>query len=259
MGCLVMKFGGASLSSPEDFSKVAELISKKYDLNKNLVIVMSAMANMTDHLIDLAQSIHPSPPQRELDMLVSIGERVSISLLCMALHSRGIKAISFTGSQSGILTTCDHSQARILDVRPYRLQKHLSQKEVVIVAGFQGVSLEKEITTLGRGGSDTSAVALAVSLEAVGVEFYKDVGSLYSRDPKQDANAVRIPKISLKKALEQAKEGSYILHPRCLHLAYLNAIPLSIHSLEVGAPPGTLIFSRKMRNPSKKNYECSTF
>lgn len=255
MSCLVLKFGGASLVNPKDFSKVAELILRKYELNKKLVVVVSAMANMTDHLIELAKSVHPNPPQRELDMLVSIGERASISLLSMALHHRGIKAISFTGSQSGILTSSDHSQAKILDVRPYRIEKHLAQEDIVIVAGFQGVSAEKEITTLGRGGSDTSAVALAIALEASHVEFYKDVGQLFDSDPKKNSEAKGIAKISLSHALEKAKKGPFILHPRCLDLAYQNDVSLFIYPFQVAAPPGTKLFSERERDRSNKKYE----
>ncbi|MFN4174875.1 MAG: aspartate kinase, partial [Parachlamydiaceae bacterium] len=172
---LVLKFGGASVAEPEHFSKIADIILYRKKEFNNIVVVVSAMGDTTNKLIDLAKKVNPNPPRREYDMLVSVGERISISLLAMALALKGQDAISFTGSQSGIITTEEHSEARIIDVKPNRLQPHLQAGKVVIVAGFQGVSKSGEITTLGRGGSDTTAVALAVALKAEKVEFYKDV------------------------------------------------------------------------------------
>src|ERR1700733_7657312 len=168
---LIMKFGGAAVKTPESFSCLADLIIKRSQNYPRIAIVVSAMDGMTDQLIALARLVHPSPPSREYDMLVSTGERVSISLLAMALFAKGREAVSFTGSQSGIITSNQHSEARIIDVRPSRLLPCLEKNKYVIVAGFQGVSKEKEITTLGRGGSDTTAVALGIALKAEKVEF----------------------------------------------------------------------------------------
>ncbi len=152
MQTLVMKFGGAAVATPAHFARIAEIINRRSRHFQRIVVVVSAMANKTDELIALAKAVHPSPPRRELDMLVSVGERISISLLAMALDAAGKEAISFTGSQSGIITTAEHTDARIIEVRPWRLLPPLEEEKVVIVAGFQGVSRKGEITTLGRGG-----------------------------------------------------------------------------------------------------------
>ncbi|MCH9633321.1 MAG: Aspartokinase [Chlamydiae bacterium] len=254
MNTLIMKFGGASLSSPSRFSAVADLILKKTIDYDRVLVVVSAMANMTDQLIQLGCSVHPNPPQRELDMLISIGERVSTSLLSMALQAKKCKAISFTGSQSGIITSNKHSQARILDVRPTRLNHFLNLGYVVIVAGFQGVSLEKEITTLGRGGSDTSAVALGISLDADKVEFFKDVEGLYEEDPKLNPHAKKLPFLTYQEALLHIKDESAVLHPRCIRLAEANGIPLFIRSFNKDDCLGTRI-QGGMRSFKKKVYE----
>lgn len=238
---LIMKFGGAALKTPNSFKRVSEIIEAKRLHYQNIVVVVSAMGNMTNELIDLANTVHPSPPQRELDMLVTIGERVSGSLLSMALQARGIKAISFTGSQSGIITSSDHCNAKILDIRPARIQESLGQGNVVIVAGFQGVSLQKEITTLGRGGSDTSAVALAIALKAEKVEFFKDVGGLYDSDPKKNLKAVHLPKFLLKNALLNSEAVGSVLDKRCLKLAFQNNILLHVKSFDPTICTETLI------------------
>lgn len=256
MKTVIMKFGGASLSNPSFFKKIASLIIERKKTAEGVVVVVSAMANMTDQLIELAKSVNSNPPQRELDMLVSIGERVSISLLSMALEAQGTSAISFTGSQSGIITTTHHNQAQIVDVRPYRLEEHLKLNKIVIIAGFQGVSLQKEITTLGRGGSDTSAVALAVALGVKEVEFYKDVGGLYDKDPKKHKDAKMFDRLSIEEVLKLALEDRFVLHPRCLKLAQNNGISLSVHSFEPKAILGTYIESNACMNASKV-YECS--
>jgi len=161
MKTIVMKFGGASVAEPESFALIADIICKRSKFFDRCVVVVSAMGDTTNKLIELAHKVSPHPPKRELDMLVSVGERISISLLAMALSSASKEAISFTGSQSGIITCNDHTEAKIVDVRPSRILAQLTKNKIVIVAGFQGVSLDGEITTLGRGGSDTSAVGLA--------------------------------------------------------------------------------------------------
>ncbi len=255
MRTLIMKFGGSSVSCPQQFSRVADLIlKKKLDFDR-VVVVASAMANMTDQLIELGHSVHSNPPQRELDMLISIGERVTISLLSMALQAKGGRAISFTGSQSGIITTNEHNQAKILDVRPYRLIRFLDLGYIVIVAGFQGVSLEKEITTLGRGGSDTSAVALGVSLGAEKVEFFKDVQGIYERDPKLYPKAKLLDRLTYQEALNYVDPDHAVLDPRCIRLAELNSLPLSVRSFKGASKKGTEIAKGLRLNLKKKTYE----
>jgi aspartate kinase len=254
MSTIVLKFGGAAFASSDQFSKIAELILKKQFEFERIVVVVSAMANVTDELIHLAHSVHKNPPQRELDMLISIGERASMALLSMAIQAQGKKAISFTGSQSGILTNNEHSQAKIIEVRPSRLLDYLSRGYIVIVAGFQGVSLEKEITTLGRGGSDTSAVALGVSLGAERVIFYKDVGAIYEADPKHFPLSKICSKLTYEEALFKVDPRRAILHPRCIELARLNSLPLSVCSYITGEE-GTRIECTAATRPEAKIYE----
>lgn len=227
-----MKFGGAAVADPGQFSKIAEIILRRYNTYNRIAVVVSAMGNTTDQLISLAKEVNPEPPRREYDMLVSVGERISISLLAMALSAKGHQAVSFTGSQSGIITCNRHSDARIVDVRPHRLVPILDQGSIVIVAGFQGVSRLGEITTLGRGGSDTSAVALAVALKADCVEFYKDVSGIYSEDPKKDSSAFHYPKLSYDEALEIIYRGAKVLHSRSVQLAKSNKMPLHVMSFQ---------------------------
>jgi len=230
MSTLVMKFGGASLAAPESFNNVANIIKERKKKYFRIVVVISAMANMTNRLINLAKKVNKNPPRREMDMLISAGERISISLLAMALSEINVAAISFTGSQSGIITCENHSEGKIIDVRPWRLLPHLEKNDVVIVAGFQGVSLKKEITTLGRGGTDTSAVALAIALGAAKVEFYKDVEGIYSEDPKKNPNAEKFEKLSYKHAINIMEKGARVLHTRCVCLAEKNGIKLHVRS-----------------------------
>jgi aspartate kinase len=230
MSALVMKFGGAAVATPEQFSKIAEIILSKLKENPKIVVVVSAMGDTTDQLISLAKKVNPNPPRREMDMLISVGERISISLLAMALSQKNQDAISFTGSQSGIITSSLHSDARIVEVRPFRLLPHLNAGKVVIVAGFQGVSREGEITTLGRGGSDTTAVALGIALGANKVEFYKDVKGICSEDPKKNPQANLFKKLEFQEALEIVQKGAKVLHPRAILLAEKNQLPLHVLS-----------------------------
>ncbi len=218
------------MQTPESFAHIAKIILEKKRLWKKIVVVVSAMGDATDQLIELAKQVHPSPPKRELDMLISVGERVSISLLAMALSQYNGKAVSFTGSQSGIITCPMHACAKIIDVRPQRILEKLQEDNIVIVAGFQGVSLQKEITTLGRGGSDTSAVALAVALRAERVEFYKDVDGIFSDDPKKNPLSQFYPYLSYDQAIVIAGKGLGVLHKRCLQLAKKNHMPLLVKS-----------------------------
>ena len=236
-----MKFGGASVATPESFSKIADLVIQKTKNHSQMVVVVSAMANMTDGLIDLALKVHPNPPRRELDMMVSVGERISIALLAMALSLKGKEAVSFTGSQSGIITCENHSEARIIDVRPSRLLSVLQKGQIAIVAGFQGVSRKGEITTLGRGGSDTTAIALAAALGASEVEFYKDVLGIFDQDPKVHLDAKLLPFLSYVQALELCSKGAKVLHLRSVALAAQNGIHLSVRSFDCPDQLGTVI------------------
>lgn len=229
---LILKFGGASVATPQHFSGIADIIIERLKEYQRLAVVVSAMANTTDQLIGLASQVHPNPPRREYDMLVSVGERISISLLAMALAAKNQQAISFTGSQSGIITCPRHTDARIVEVRPHRLLPFLDLGRVVIVAGFQGVSRGGEITTLGRGGSDTSAVALGVALGAERVEFYKDVAGIYDSDPKKEKNATLLSELNYDEALAIINKGAKVLHSRCVQLAKKNGLPLHVLSFD---------------------------
>ncbi len=253
---LVMKFGGASVATPESFLKIAELIVEQSSTHEKIAVVVSAMGNTTDQLIALARQVHPNPPTREQDMLISVGERTSIALLAMALKGKGRGAVSFTGSQSGIITCEHHSDARIVDVKPKRVREALEKGEIAIVAGFQGVSRKGEITTLGRGGSDTSAVALAVALGASKVEFYKDVPGIFDSDPKKNPEAKVFPTLSYADALRLARDGAKILHARSIELAEKNGVQLSIRSFQNPKEEGTLV-GLGGRNP-EVSYEVLT-
>jgi aspartate kinase len=225
------------------------LIAEKKAVNPRLVVVVSAMGDTTNRLLELAKSVNPNPPKREQDMLVSVGERISISLLAMALASLDVEAVSFTGSQSGIITNGDHSEARIVDVRPKRILTALSQGQIAIVAGFQGVSRGGEITTLGRGGSDTTAVALGAALESEIVEFYKDVGAIFDRDPKMDSSAKRQELLSYSEAAALAESGARVLHARSIALAEKNGIRLEVYPIRAALSPGSTIGFNAVRKP----------
>lgn len=226
---IVQKYGGSSLATPEQVRSIAKKIAEYYKSGHQLIIVVSAMGKTTDQLIDLAYQISPNPNRRELDMLVSTGERISMALMSMSIHDQQVDAISLTGSQSGVLTDDSHSNARILDMKPMRVESELNKNKVVIVAGFQGVSPQtKEITTLGRGGSDTTAVALAAYFKASCCEIRKDVSGLYSADPNVVSTAKQIPRVHYKQMLEMSFYGAKLLHYRSVELAYLLNVPLHI-------------------------------
>lgn len=257
MDTIVMKFGGASVATPAHFSRIADIIVHRMKEFKKVIVVVSAMGETTNQLIDLAKQVHPEPPKREYDMLVSVGERISISLLAMALARKNKEAISFTGSQSGIITDDAHTEARIVEVRPHRLVAGLDMGKVVIVAGFQGVSRKGEITTLGRGGSDTSAVALGVAFNCV-VEFYKDVKGIYSEDPKKQSQAYFYPTLDYKDALAIVEKGARVLHPRSIALAEQNVLRLrvlSFQEFDAVDNPGTSIFKEGVKKPEVPMYE----
>ena len=233
MKAVILKFGGASLRDLSQFQKVADIIERKKKYYDQVVVVVSAMGTMTDELLGLAKEISKNPPKRELDMLVSVGERISMTLLAMVLSERALPAISFTGSQAGIITCGRHSDARVLGIKPKRILPYLEAGSIVIVAGFQGVSENGEVTTLGRGGSDTTAVALGAALNAEVVEFYKDVKGIFSSDPKKDERAEYLPELSYDKALEVTQKSERkVLHPRAIELAKKNAILLFVSSFE---------------------------
>ncbi len=255
---LVTKFGGAALKELENFSRVAEIVlsrKKEFDV---VVVVISAMWKMTDQLTELAKKVSKSPPKREQDMLLTVGERISMSLLAMVIEDMGERAASFTGSQAGIITNCEHSDASIIDVRPHRLIPHLDGSKFVVVAGFQGVSQKGDITTLGRGGSDTTAVALATALNAKKVEFYKDVDGVYEKDPKYCPEARHIPRLSYEEAISIIESAEKkLLHPRALKMAKDNAIPLEIISFNKSQIK-SIIVSEEISRPSKPIFEVDT-
>jgi len=237
---VVQKYGGTSLATPRHIQNVAQRIQRCKDRGDDLVVVVSAMGHMTDHLTKLAYRTVAEPSQREMDMLLSSGERVSMALLAMALEPLGISAISFTGSQVGILTSSDHRDAKILEIRAQRLKDALGKKQVAIVAGFQGVSFEKEITTLGRGGSDTTAVALAASLGADYCEILTDVKGLYTADPRLVTDAHLIAECSYQTCLEMSRLGAK-MHVRSIELARRFGVKVVIRSSESWDDQGTVV------------------
>ncbi len=240
MPVLVQKYGGTSVGTPERIDAVAERILEAHAAGHHLIVVVSAMGETTDHLMDLARQIHPHPPRRELDMLLSAGERISMALLAMALEKRGARAASFTGSQSGIITDRGHGKARIKEVRPFRLREELAHGTIVIVAGFQGVSVDKEITTLGRGGSDTTAVAMAAAFAAKACEIFTDVDGVYTADPRRVALARKIPAISYRAMAALARLGAQVLSARSVDLAARYRVPIRVLS-SFSHEEGTLV------------------
>jgi len=237
---VVMKYGGSSVADADKLRAVAALIKARRDEGKRVCVVVSAMGKTTDGLLAQAQEIAKDPPRRELDMLLTCGERVSMALLAMALDGMGVDSISFTGSQSGILTSDVHSDARILEVRPYRVQDELARDRVVIVAGFQGVSYRREITTLGRGGSDTTAVALAAALDAEACEIYSDVDGVYTADPRVVPDAVRLDELSYPEMQELAAAGAKVLNAQAVQFAKQRGIAL--YAKKTGDEgPGTVV------------------
>jgi aspartate kinase len=229
MALIVQKYGGSSLATPAHIKRAAARIRALKAEGHEVLVVVSAMGRMTDHLIRLAERTVRRPPQRELDMLMTAGERISMALLAMSLDELGVSAISFTGSQSGIVTNTDHTEARIMDIRATRIREELARGKVVIVAGFQGVSLQKEITTLGRGGSDTTAVAMAAILGAERCEILTDVDGLFSADPRVVKGARLLESCNYDEALELASLGAK-MHHRSLELARRYRVQVRITS-----------------------------
>jgi aspartate kinase len=228
---VVQKYGGSSVADAGGIKRVAQRIVKTRKGGDQVVVVVSAMGDTTDELIDLANQISPSPPARELDMLLTSGERISMAVLAMAIATLGYEARSFTGSQAGVITDAAHGKARIIDVTPGRIQAALEDGAIPIVAGFQGVSqTSKDITTLGRGGSDTTAVALAAALHADVCEIYTDVDGVFTEDPRLVRGARRIKRISYEEMLEMAACGAKVLIPRCVEYARRYEVPIHVRS-----------------------------
>src|SRR5213593_1367021 len=219
MEIVVQKYGGSSVADVPKLERVADRIARTAREGKRVCVVVSAMGRTTDQLLALAREITDSPPRRELDMLLSTGERIAMALLAMAIQKRGLEAISFTGSQSGIMTNDRHSGARIIEVRPVRIQDELERDKIVIVAGFQGMSYKREITTLGRGGSDTTAVALAAALGASYCEICSDVDGVYTADPRVVSSARRIAALSYEETQELAEAGARVLNAQAVEFA----------------------------------------
>jgi len=240
MALIVQKFGGTSVGTVERIEQVAEKVKKFRDGGDDIVVVVSAMSGETNRLIDLAKQISDQPVARELDVMVSTGEQVTIALLAMALIKRGVPAVSYTGNQVRILTDSAHTKARILQIDGQRIQRDIKAGRVVVVAGFQGVDEKGNITTLGRGGSDTTGVALAAALKADECQIYTDVDGVYTTDPRVVAKAQRLDKITFEEMLEMASLGSKVLQIRAVEFAGKYSVPLRVlHSFQEG--PGTLI------------------
>jgi aspartate kinase len=229
-GTIVMKFGGTSVGDPEKLKDVAARIVAAHRRGTRVVAVLSAMGDTTDELVRLAYEISPTPEPRELDMLISVGERISCALAAMAIHDLGDEAISLTGSQAGIVTDTVHGKAKIVDVRARRIHEALDQDKVVLVAGFQGVSTNLDITTLGRGGSDTTAVALAAALTAGHCEIYTDVAGVFSADPRIVPNARKLHAVSYDEMLELSASGAKVLQLRSVEVARNYGVKLHVRS-----------------------------
>jgi aspartate kinase len=250
MAIIVQKYGGSSVADVERIGRVAERVAAAREAGKQLVVVVSAMGDTTDELLALARRVSEHPSRRELDMLLSAGERISMALLCMALEARGVPAVSFTGSQSGIITNDAHTNARIVEVRPYRVQDELARGRVVIVAGYQGVSYKREVTTLGRGGSDTTAVALAAALDAEACEIYSDVEGVYSADPRVVPQARPLAAVSYEEMQELAEAGARVLNAQAVEFAKERGIAIYARS-SFGGPGETVVRRFPPRTPGR--------
>ncbi|AMY20864.1 aspartate kinase [Rhodococcus kroppenstedtii] len=241
MALVVQKYGGSSVATAERIRRVAERIVETKRRGDDVVVVVSAMGDTTDELLDLAQQVSPAPPAREMDMLLTSGERISNALVAMAIHSLGAEARSFTGSQAGVVTTGVHGNAKIIDVTPGRVRDALDEGSIVLVAGFQGVSQDsKDVTTLGRGGSDTTAVALAAALNADVCEIYTDVDGIFTADPRIVPDARHLEKVSFEEMLEMAACGAKVLMLRCVEYARRYDVPVHVRS-SYTTKPGTIV------------------
>lgn len=244
MALIVQKYGGSSVKDPESLKRVARRIVEEHRRGNQLVVVVSAMGETTDHLVELAHQVSSRPPEREMDMLLSVGERISIALLAMAIHELGDEAISFTGSQVGIITDNHHTEARILEVKGLRIREALNNGKIVIVAGFQGVSINKEITTLGRGGSDTTAIALAAALQADRCEIMKDVDGVFVSEPRLVPDTRLNHEITYDEMIEMANLGAGVLKPESVETARRYNVKVAVGSSFTGEI-GTIITDKK--------------
>nr|WP_198425835.1 aspartate kinase [Microbacterium ureisolvens] len=252
---IVQKYGGSSVADAESIKRVAKRIVDARRAGHDVVVAVSAMGDTTDELLDLAGQVAPIPAPRELDMLLSSGERISMALLAMAIHSMGFEARSFTGSQAGMITTADHGSARIVDVTPIRLREALDEGAIVIVAGFQGFNRDtRDITTLGRGGSDTTAVALAAALEADVCEIYSDVDGIFTADPRVVPNAKKLSVVSAEEMLELAANGAKVLYIRAVEYARRHGVLIHARST-FSSGVGTYVLGPGMNIPEGEKGE----
>lgn len=241
MAIQVLKFGGSSVADPERILRVAEVVVRRRREGYDVVVVVSAMGRTTDQLLDLAREINANPSTRELDMLLSVGERTTTALMAMAIQRLGQEAVSLTGSQCGILTNASHSHARIIEIRPFRVWDELEAGRVVVVAGYQGTSYKREITTLGRGGSDTTAVALAAALGAERCEIWSDIEGVYTADPRVVLDAGRLAELSYDEMLTLSRFGAKVLNAEAVEFARRAGIVIYTRSSTDPALPGSVI------------------
>jgi aspartate kinase len=250
---IVQKYGGSSVADAASIKRVAKRIVETRRGGNDVVVVVSAMGDTTDELIDLATQVTPLPPEREMDILLTAGERISMALLAMAIQAMGVEAHAYTGQQAGVITDSVHGRARIIDVTPGRIRRCLDEGAVAIVAGFQGVTQHtNDVTTLGRGGSDTTAVALAAALKADVCEIYTDVDGVFTADPRIVPTARKIPRITYEEMLELAASGAKVLVLRCVEYARRNNVPIHVRS-SFSAHPGTLVTTA--RNEGEEQME----
>lgn len=248
MALIVQKYGGSSVADAESIKRVARRIVDTKKSGNDVVVVVSAMGDTTDELIDLAEQVSPNPPGRELDMLLTAGERISMAVLAMAISDLGFEARSYTGSQAGLITDSTHGKARIIDVTPGRITQALADNAIPIVAGFQGVSQDtKDITTLGRGGSDTTAVALAAALKAEVCEIFTDVDGIFTADPRIVKRAHKLNQLAYEEVLELAANGAKILHSRCVEYARRFNVPIHVRS-SFNQNEGSWVISQKAKD-----------
>lgn len=241
MALIVQKYGGSSVGDVARIQRVAKNIAQFQEAGHQIIVTVSAPAGTTDQLTALAKDINARPPSREMDMLLSTGEQISIALLAMALDAVGVPVISLTGPQLGIITDDAHTKARIMEIKPERIKEELEQGKVIIVAGFQGMTLEREITTLGRGGSDTTAVAIAAAMEADLCEIYTDVDGVYTADPRVVTGSSKLAQITYDEMLELASLGAKVLHPRSVELAKIHKVKLCVRSSFDTSKEGTFV------------------
>ena len=239
-GLIVQKYGGSSVTNVERIQRVAQRVVSYKKKGYSLIVVVSALGDTTDELVELANKINTQAPEREMDMLLSTGEQISVALLAMAIHKLGAQAISFTGAQVGIITDSSHTRARIIKINADKIQEELKKGKIVIVAGFQGVTLNHDITTLGRGGSDLTAVALAKELAADSCEIYTDVEGIYTTDPRIEPKARKIKEITYDEMLEMASLGAQVMQSRSIEVAKKFNVPLHVRS-SFTTKPGTMI------------------